>query len=281
MSDKEALRWKQTFLRSITDQDGEMDFPTLKEFTQELMNYFQPANTTQDAAHQLTMLRQGKKTAEEIITEFRLLTSLAGYSADTPSDHMHLIEKLRRVLNPTLVRRIMLSDNAPTTLNGWVQKAILIDSQYRMTMEIMNEQKNEGKPRNDKQSNKTDWSGYYKPKKAKEERDPDAMDVDAMSTEKRTALMKKGACFICEELGHIAREHKEYEKKKKEKRTNIRRTTMTPSTSSKKKEIKEIFALLQGLSQEETKELLALKSSGQEDEKKEENEKDDSDDEDF
>ena len=43
------------------------------------------------------------------------------------------------------------------------------------------------------------------------------MDVDAMTTEKRNALMKKGACFICEETGHLAREHKEYMEKKKGK----------------------------------------------------------------
>ena len=35
-------------------------------------------------------------------------------------------------------------------------------------------------------------------------KDPNAMDIDAMSMEKRTALMRKGACFICKEPGHLA-----------------------------------------------------------------------------
>ena len=35
----------------------------------------------------------------------------------------------------------------------------------------------------------------------------------AMSTEKRITLMKKGACFICEKPGHMARDHDEYVKK--------------------------------------------------------------------
>ena len=34
------------------------------------------------------------------------------------------------------------------------------------------------------------------------------MDIDAMSMEKRAALMRKGACFICEEPGHLAQDHK-------------------------------------------------------------------------
>ena len=137
MKEKEALRWKQTFLKSIMNDDGDIDFPTMKEFVGYLLEYFQPVNQTTDAAHQLMMLKQGKKTAEEIITEFRLLTAQAGYSADTTSDHLHLIDKLQNVLNPSLVKKIMLLENPPTTINGWVHKAILIDGQYRATMDLL------------------------------------------------------------------------------------------------------------------------------------------------
>ena len=35
-------------------------------------------------------------------------------------------------------------------------------------------------------------------------KDPNAMDIGAMLMEKRAALMRKGACFICEEPGHLA-----------------------------------------------------------------------------
>ena len=34
------------------------------------------------------------------------------------------------------------------------------------------------------------------------------MDIDVMLMEKRAALMRKGACFICEEPGHLAQDHK-------------------------------------------------------------------------
>ena len=105
------------------------------------------------------------------------------------------------------------------------------------------------------------------------------MDIDAMSTEKRAALMKKGACFICEEPGHMARDHDEY--KKKQKKTNIRRTSTTPSGPSKKKNVKEIHALLQALSKEETKELLALQSVNEDKEQELEKEEEKDDDEDF
>jgi len=38
------------------------------------------------------------------------------------------------------------------------------------------------------------------------QKDPNAMDVDSMTTEERTALMKKGACFICRMIGHLSRD---------------------------------------------------------------------------
>ena len=94
------------------------------------------------------------------------------------------------------------------------------------------------------------------------------MDVDAMTTEKRTALMRKGACFICEEPGHMAKDHNDHMKKKK---ANVRgastaapSTSSTTASSSKPKPVQEIHALLQAMTAQETKELLALQTAGQE-----------------
>ena len=67
MTEKEALKWKQTYLRSIINDEGEIIFPMFKQFILILDHYFKPANRTRDAAHQLKILRQGKKTAEEVI----------------------------------------------------------------------------------------------------------------------------------------------------------------------------------------------------------------------
>ena len=75
--------------------------------------------------------------------------------------------------------------------------------------------------------------------------------------------MRKGACFICEEPGHMAQDHKEYKAKKGRTRGN----TSLPQ----KKTIKEIHALLQKLLTQKTKELLVLQSTSQKKEKKEDN----------
>ena len=87
-----------------------------------------------------------------------------------------------------------------------------------------------------------------------------------MTTEKRAALMRKGACFICEEPEHMARNHKEYEAKKGGKyftptEEDDQGDTCSPSGT-----------IITG-----TKELLVLQSTSQKKEEKEEKE----DDEDF
>ena len=70
----------------------------------------------------------------------------------------------------------MLMDSPPTTIEGWVGKAILIDSQHRMTMDVLGRKTSEGKTNNPAKN--------YLGAKRSCERDPDAMDIDAMMTKK-------------------------------------------------------------------------------------------------
>ena len=283
MNKDEAKKWKLTYIESITDDEGDIAFPTHKEFLARLRRDFLPINQTNEAIHQLALLRQGKKSAEEILTEFRHLLALAQFSTTTTSDHAHLIEKLQDVLNPSLVNKVMLSDKPPTTIDGWADRAVQIDNQYRMTREHVEQQaQRTGKPINDKKLKKPSWSNYFGQKKTREEKDPDIMDVDAMSTDKRAALMKRGACFICEKPGHLARDHKAHEEAERKKgktpeRGNSERT-------QKKNNIKKIHALLSSLSPKETAQLLSMQKGGKkekEEEVEEAEEKTDDDDEGF
>ena len=73
----------------------------------------------QTANNQLISLRQGKRTVEGYLAEFRLLTSLAGMTADTTSDNIHLINYFQQGLNPAITKKIALSDNVPTTIAEW------------------------------------------------------------------------------------------------------------------------------------------------------------------
>jgi Zinc knuckle len=58
-------------------------------------------------------------------------------------------------------------------------------------------------------------------------KDPNAMDVDALTLEKRNEMMRKGLCFNCEEQGHLS---KDCPKKKK-----VSTSQTSPSYSPPKK----------------------------------------------
>jgi len=273
MNEKEAKRWKQNFYLTITDATtGLLVFPAFAAFLTTVKNDFKPANQTRDAEHQIAILRQGKKTAEETITEFRLLSNQAGYANTTSSDHLHLIGKLRSTLNTRLVKQIMLSDTVPTTIDEWAEKAIKIDNNYRQTMEVierLNDERKAGpsKPSkwstnsNNNNSNSNNNNNSWR--KKKEEKDPDAMDVDAMSTQKRAYLMKKGACFICEETGHRARDHNDYVKDQDDKKgKKPERKEVRATQKGKQATLKEIHALLNGLSKEDKEALVTMQKGG-------------------
>jgi hypothetical protein len=77
----------------------------------------------------LETLRHGKKTAEELNTEFLQIVGQAGMDRKTPSDHLHLIGYYRKALEPRLSCKILLSNsnNIPKTMDGWMDKAIQFD----------------------------------------------------------------------------------------------------------------------------------------------------------
>jgi len=87
-------------------------------------------------------------------------------------------------------------------------------------------------------------------------RDPNAMDVDAMelsvnamSESKKSYLMKKGACFKCEVVGHMAHDHDKYEASLKKPSTSF--TRPSSGFSPKKPDVKEITKYIRAMNKME------------------------------
>jgi hypothetical protein len=153
--------------------------------------------------NRLETLRQGKKTAEELNTEFLQIVGQARIDRKTPSDHLHLIGYYRKMLEPRLSRRILVSDNIPKTINGWMEKAIQFDTNWRMGSLFFN-QDIKGNPSKQKaDTNKSNENARWW--KTNERRDPNAMDVDALTMEERGMLLRQGKCFRCKKAGHMAK----------------------------------------------------------------------------
>src|SRR5208282_3671277 len=128
----------------------------------------------------LNNLKQGNRTAEELVTEFRLLAGQAGLEAKSHSDHLHLIGLFRNALRPSLSRRILFGEVVPKTIEEWVAKAIQFDTNYRMAIALTG------------QTNKTGnfvRNRGWTPRTV-EAKDPNAMDIDGMTLEERNNLMR-------------------------------------------------------------------------------------------
>jgi hypothetical protein len=101
------------------------------------------------------------------------------------------------------------------------------------------------------------------------------MDVDAMSAGKRSYLIKKGACFICKETGHRAKEHDDFVKEQDEKKKG------KAKANPQKKDLRVLHTLFQGLTKEEKEELLLMTPGKSNGNNKKEEEETDSDNEGF
>ena len=191
MNEKEARDWRELYLENLEDPvTGRLVYSTFGAFLTEVCKAFRSADRVQDAMCKLENLRQGKKTAEQVVTEFKQLIGQAGLTTRAASDNIHLIGLFRKALNHPLVHKIMFGETIPRTIKDWFEKAIQFDTNYREAMAIFGPNK-----KTDKSTNRS----WYRPA---EKKDPNAMDVDALTFEERQTLMKQGKCFKCRRTGH-------------------------------------------------------------------------------
>jgi hypothetical protein len=201
LAEKEAAQWREAWVTRNTDATTHnIVYPAWRTFVTELTQDFSPIDEVGDAMHALQTLRQGSKTAEDVSVEWSLLVSKAGIGAAGDTTLINLYQK---VLNRPLLEKILDSDNVPTTIQGWKDKAVQLDNNYRRKMTIL------GKTRENRgQTTNTTGRRFFRPSNQQIQnrmKDPNAMDVDALSIKQREEAMKKGACFGCGEIGHISR----------------------------------------------------------------------------
>jgi Zinc knuckle len=152
--------------------------------------------------NRLKTLRQGKKTAEELNMEFLEIVGQAGIDRKTLLDHLHLIGYYRKTLEPRLSRRILFSDDVPM-IDGWMEKAIQFDTNWRMGNLFFNQDTKASPSKQRANTNKSNRNARWW--RTNQRRDPNAMDVDALTVEERAMLLRQGKCFRCKKTGHMAK----------------------------------------------------------------------------
>ena len=181
MNEKEARDWQELYLKNLEDPaTGRLVYPTFGAFLTKVHKAFWSADRVQDALCKLENLKQGKKMAEQIVTEFKQLIGQAGLMTRLTSDNIHLIRLFRKALNYSLDHKIMFGEVILRTIKDWFEKAIQFDTNYREAMAIFGQNK--------RNNNKTMNRSWYRPA---EKKDPNTMDVDALTFKERQTLMKQ------------------------------------------------------------------------------------------
>jgi Zinc knuckle len=155
-----------------------------------------------DAVNRLETLKQGKKTAEELVTEFWQIVGQAGMERKSKSDHLHLIRYFRKALEPRLQNKILFGTEVPKTIDKWTELAISFDTNWRMEIMFLNQDKASLPKKAD--TNKSNGNACWW--RTNEKKDPNAMDVDTLTMEERGNLMRQGKCFCCKKTGHLAKD---------------------------------------------------------------------------
>ena len=161
MSEKEAFIWRGHYINSITDKQMKITYPTFAKFLLKLDKDFKPTDMAGEAMNKLELLRQGNRPVEKLITEFRALAQEAELEDKTNADNRHMIKLFAACINPQLKKRILFGEVVPKTYEGWVDKAIQFDSNYRMGQALMD----------------IDGAKGRRAIKPSKEKDPNAMDT--------------------------------------------------------------------------------------------------------
>ena len=196
MTDRDAALWKEEFIgkviRDSVTRGDDISFGTYKKFIESLEKLFSPYDTPGDALNAMKHLRMGEGNFDEHLAKFKLLVSQSGLDESAV-----LIDLFQETLPVGLQRPILLSENPPTTLQGWYNKASTFHGNWKRTQRLL------GRGKNTEQRKETPKKTFTFPKR---ERNPDAMDIDRLTTEERTALMKEGKCFKCRKQGHLSKD---------------------------------------------------------------------------
>lgn len=205
MSDGDANSWKEEFF-DTAEQKAAQDQSALKlgtydELINQIIKDFSPYDAPKDAIYEMKELKMGNTTIEEHVSKFKMLVTRSKLEKNDA-----VTEYFRETLPIPLQRNILSLPTPPTKLDEWYEWAIKLQNNFMRMKSAISKMQNRGGSTTSNSNKKTNERGprrfYFDPT----QKDPNAMDVDSMSTEERTALMKKGACFICRTIGHLSRD---------------------------------------------------------------------------
>ena len=196
MTGGDAALWKQEFIgkviRDSVAQGDNILFRSYRTFIESLEKSFSPYDAPGDTLDAIKCLQMGEESFEEHLAKFKLLVSQSGLDKSAA-----VINLFRETLPLGLQRPILICKHPPTTLQRWYDKANTFHRNWRKSQHLL------GRGNTNVAKKETLKKTFIFPKC---EQNPDAMDIDRLTTEERTLLMKEGKCFKCQKQGHLSRD---------------------------------------------------------------------------
>ena len=102
-----------------------MEYETAEEFLTTLKKEFGGGEEEAVKAAELRKLKQGGRTMEEFVQEFKRAARGSGYEGRP------LIEEFKRGMNGGIQRKLMEAENPPASIEQWYRRATALDRNWR------------------------------------------------------------------------------------------------------------------------------------------------------
>ena len=186
MNDGDAASWKEQFVENciITSaaNNAPLDMGTFLSFKHNLQEVFTPYDAPGDALEKMKNLRmKGDYLIDNHVAKFKMLVTSSGLGNTSAAVTYYY----RESLPPALQKRIVFLEKPPMKLDDWYEWSTRLHHQWKRMQRILGRE-SKTLPK------KTNNGGrkFYFPRRT--ERDPNAMDVDALTFGERNDLMKEG-----------------------------------------------------------------------------------------
>ena len=115
--------WKENMMEEL--ESGEVEYETVEEFFTSLRKEFGGGEEESVKAVELRKLEQGGRMMEEFVQEFKRAARGSGYEGRP------LVEEFKRGINGGIRRKLMESENPPSSIEQWYRRATALDRNWR------------------------------------------------------------------------------------------------------------------------------------------------------
>jgi len=115
--------WKENVMEEL--EAGEVEYESVEEFLTSLRKEFGGGEEESVKAAELRKLEQGGRMMEEFVQEFKRAARGSRY------EERLLVEEFKRGMNVGIRRKLIESENPPTSIEQWYRRATALDRNWR------------------------------------------------------------------------------------------------------------------------------------------------------